>query len=466
MKAVIIAAGEGSRMCNTLGSSSLPKPILPLLGIPIIERIIRASKRAGINDFIVVTGYRGEKIKDYLGDGKRLGVKIRYAFNQQWPMGNAYSLLAARPFIEPEERFFLLMGDHIFEPALLHNFLKHVEERVGKSSLPEKSQKLHFLAVETSFPKELDLDEATKALITGENITGLGKELKQFNGVDTGLFNFHYHIFDILTENIENSNGSISSALQPIISNNNLKAFQFKNLFWQDIDNRTDLEQAKRRLLKRLVPEKDGMVSRYFNRHLSLAITSHLSNFPISPNAISVASFFMCLGSAFLFALGQPVAASLIAQLASVLDGVDGEIARVKFQESPFGAYFDSILDRYADAALIGGIVAGSLLAETSSPLLILLAGFFALTASPFSMLSKEKYTNLTGKEYIPSELEGRFSYLPINRDGRIAIIMVGGLLNQLTLTLIVLAVLTNLQIIIRLIVVRKQLLCTNKNIK
>ena len=120
------------------------------------------------------------------------------------------------------------MGDHIFEPALLHNFLKHVEERVGKSSLPEKSQKLHFLAVETSFPKELDLDEATKALITGENITGLGKELKQFNGVDTGLFNFHYHIFDILTENIENSNGSISSALQPIISNNNLRLFNLK----------------------------------------------------------------------------------------------------------------------------------------------------------------------------------------------------------------------------------------------
>ena len=139
-----------------------------------------------------------------------------------------------------------------------------------------------------------------------------------------------------------------------------------------------------------------------------------------------------------------------------MIDGVDGEIARLKFQESSFGAYFDSILDRYADAALIGGMTAGCLLSETAPPTAALIAGFFALTASPFSMLAKEKFANLAGKDYIPSEQEGVLSYLPVNRDGRLAIIMIGGILNQLFAVLIILAVLSNLQVLIRLLAVRK----------
>lgn len=458
MKAAIMAAGEGSRMRSALGASVFSKLLFPLLGVPIIERVILAAKRAGIKEFVVVTGYRGEEIKRYLGEGTKLGVKIQHAFNQQWLKGNAYSLLAARPFLNPGERFFLFMGDHIFEPALLNAFSEHVIDRVAKCSISDERKDLHFLAVEAYPPKELDLEEATKVLSAGEKITALGKGLKNLNGIDAGMFNFDYSIFDVLEKELEDSDGSLSSALQPIIKNENLEAFSFRDYFWQDIDNYRDLQQARRRLLKNLVSEKDGVVSRYFNRRLSLAISSRLSRFSVTPNMISLVSFFSCLLSAFLFILGHSLAGGLIAQLASVIDGVDGEIARLKFLESPFGAYLDSILDRYADAVLIGGIVAGSLLAGVASPLFVLLAGFLALTASPFSMLAKEKYTNLTGREYNPLELEGSLSYLPINRDGRLAVIMVGGVLNQLLLTLILLAFLSNLQVIIRLIVVRKHL--------
>jgi phosphatidylglycerophosphate synthase len=262
-----------------------------------------------------------------------------------------------------------------------------------------------------------------------------------------------------LEKEIEKTDGSLSSVLQPIIRQGHLGAFIFKDYFWQDVDNYSSLRLAKRGLLQNLRSKKDGVVSRYGNRRLSLAVTSFVSRFPITPNVLSLFGFSICLCSAFLFARGYPLVGGLLAQLASVIDGVDGEIARLKFNESPFGAYFDSLLDCYADAAIIGGMVAGSLL-EGTAPLPVLLAGFMALTASPLSMLAKEKYTNLTGREYNPFKVEGFLGYLPVNRDGRMAIIMFGGIFNQLLPTLILLAVLTNMQAVIRLVVLRRHFSC------
>ncbi|MGI6097415.1 MAG: sugar phosphate nucleotidyltransferase [Dethiobacteria bacterium] len=459
MKAVVMAAGEGSRMRSALGASSASKLLYPLLGLPIIERVILAAKRAGIKEFIVVTGYRGEEIERQLGEGRKLGVKIQYAFNQHWPQGNAYSLLSARPFINPGERFFLLMGDHIFEPSLLSSFAEHVAARTAEPSIRHNNKCLHFLAVDSAFCQGLDLDEATKVFFVGKRITSLGKGLQQFNGVDAGVFNFDYSIFFSLEKMIQKSDGSLSSALQIVIEKGKFEAFFFKGYFWQDIDNHSDLQQARHKLLTNLVSEKDGVVSRYLNRRLSLAITSRLSHFGVTPNTISLASFSFCLLSAFLFVRGQNLAAALLAQLASVIDGVDGEIARLKFQESAFGSFFDSILDRYADAILIGGISAALLIKGAASPSAVLLAGFLALTASPFSMLVKEKFVNLTGREYNSFELEGYLSYFPVNRDGRLAIIMLGGLFNQLLGTLILLAILSNLQVVYRFVILRKYFL-------
>ncbi len=455
MKAVIMAAGEGSRMRSTFDAPAPSKLLLPILGIPIIERVILAAKKAGIREFIIVTGYRGDAIREHLKDGSHLGVNIRYAENLQWKKGNAYSLFAARPLINPGERFFLLMGDHIFDPSLLSAFSEHITDKIKKAPESEAEQ-IYFLAVDSQPREELDVDEATKVFSADERITELGKKLDNFTGIDSGMFNFHHSIFDILEKEIEKGDGSLSSALQPVIGNGNLQAFFFQNYLWQDIDNKNDLEQAKRLLLKSLSKEKDGAISRYFNRRLSIPISAWISRFSITPNGISVISFCIALFSAFLFYFRHPLLGGLLAQLASVIDGVDGEIARLKFQESRFGAYFDSILDRYADAALIGGITAGCLLSETASPTAVFIAGFLALTASPFSMLAKEKFANLAGKDYIPHEQEGLFSYLPVNRDGRLAIIMIGGILNQLFAILILLAVLSNLQVIIRLIIARK----------
>ena len=64
MKCLIIAAGEGTRLSDRIDS----KPLIPLLDIPLIERVIKTAKEGGCTEFYVVTGYNGEKVRPFLDD--------------------------------------------------------------------------------------------------------------------------------------------------------------------------------------------------------------------------------------------------------------------------------------------------------------------------------------------------------------------------------------------------------------
>ncbi|HJJ41179.1 MAG TPA: sugar phosphate nucleotidyltransferase, partial [Methanocorpusculum sp.] len=96
MQCVILAAGEGSRMRPL--TSSRPKVMLPLVGKPMLEHLIRNVKEAGIKEIIIVVGYKEEAIREYFGDGRSFGVSITYVV-QRKQLGTADALRTAEPFI-------------------------------------------------------------------------------------------------------------------------------------------------------------------------------------------------------------------------------------------------------------------------------------------------------------------------------------------------------------------------------
>jgi len=106
MKAVIMAGGHGTRIRSV--ASDIPKPMIPVLGKPILEYQIENLRRCGITDIKLITGYLSECISDYFGDGSNFGVKISY-FNEDRPMGTAGALYYLKK--ELDESFLLLMGD-------------------------------------------------------------------------------------------------------------------------------------------------------------------------------------------------------------------------------------------------------------------------------------------------------------------------------------------------------------------
>jgi CDP-L-myo-inositol myo-inositolphosphotransferase len=225
---------------------------------------------------------------------------------------------------------------------------------------------------------------------------------------------------------------------------------------WVDADDLASLRQAEKILLKSALPGKDGLISRTINRKFSLPATKVLSRTAITPNQVTLISFLAALAAAACFALQQPLLGGLLAQISSIIDGIDGEIARLKFLKSNYGSLFDAILDRYADFFIIIGM-AWSWFAKAGS-LAVLFVSAAALTGMPMSMLLKEKYHSLTGKVYLPWQDDGLLELLPANRDGRLFIIMLGGVLNLIPATLVILAVVTHLQAVGRLIKLRKLL--------
>ena len=111
MKVVIMAGGRGTRIAELF--PNIPKPLIPVDGIPILEREIRSLASQGFRDIILTVGYLAEKIIDYIGDGSKLGVKIDY-FVEETPLGNAGALFRLKDNIG-DEPFFLLNADAAFD---------------------------------------------------------------------------------------------------------------------------------------------------------------------------------------------------------------------------------------------------------------------------------------------------------------------------------------------------------------
>lgn len=111
MKTVLMAGGRGTRIAELF--PNIPKPLIPVDGMPILEREIRSLAAQGFNDLILTVGYLAAKIIAYFGDGSKLGVKIEY-FVEETPLGNAGALFRLRDKIG-EEPFLLLNADAAFD---------------------------------------------------------------------------------------------------------------------------------------------------------------------------------------------------------------------------------------------------------------------------------------------------------------------------------------------------------------
>lgn len=110
MLVVIMAGGRGTRIQSI--ASDIPKPMIPINGIPVLEREIILLRDQGYRDFIITVSYLGPVIMNYFGDGEKLGVNIQY-YNESEPLGNAGALFKLRD--ELTEPFFLLNADAVFD---------------------------------------------------------------------------------------------------------------------------------------------------------------------------------------------------------------------------------------------------------------------------------------------------------------------------------------------------------------
>jgi len=438
MKCLIIAAGRGSRL-SSRGDS---KPLVPLLGLSLIERVVLTAQKNGLTDFYVVTGYNGDKVRDYLSRfSHRRSIHITHITNEEWEKGNGISVLKAKELLH--EHFILLMTDHIFDKSILVN-LRH--ERIADGEV--------MLAVDYNIKtnKLVDVNDITRVLVENNRILDIGKNIKNYNAYDTGIFLCSPALFSAIEESVQNGDTSLSGGTRVLANKGKAKAFAIKGYFWIDVDDEKTFKKAESKLLDTLKKTSDGPISRYFNRPISTRITRYLLRTDIAPNYVSFFSFILAMLGALFFFLGgysNLAIGALLAQVSSIIDGCDGEIARLKFQVTEFGGWFDAVLDRYADAFLLFGLT--YYVYAANRDIFAPFIGFLAIIGTFMNSYTADKYDGLMKRKLVP----GKY-YFRMGRDVRMFIIFLGALLNQPLIVLALIALLMNAENIRRIVALHK----------
>ena len=152
----------------------------------------------------------------------------------------------------------------------------------------------------------------------------------------------------------------------------------------------------------------------------------------------------------FSFAYGYYIIGAILAQASSLVDGVDGDLVRAKNMTSAFGGFMDSILDRYADALIILGLTIWA--AGDDGLTYVWLVGFGALAGTFAVTYTRARIEN------VPRNLFDRGITSVASRDVRLLVVMIGALTGQGFITLLVLAYMTNMVVLIRLVYARRAL--------
>lgn len=229
---LIIAAGKGSRLA-ALGE---PKPLVPLAGRALLDRVIGAASEAGVAGFTVVTGYLAERIRAHVAGAPALaGLPIRLVHNERWERENGLSVSLAAGHVG--ERFVLLMSDHLFDPAILARLLA---EPIADDEV--------ILAVDrriTDHPTA-DLDDVTRVLVEEGRIAAIGKHLPAYNAFDTGIFLGTAALFAALEESFRAGDYTLSGGMRVLAGRGKARVFDIGDGLWIDVDDEAAYARAEK----------------------------------------------------------------------------------------------------------------------------------------------------------------------------------------------------------------------------
>ncbi len=240
MRAVFLAAGEGKRLRPYFNR---PKPLVHLLGFSLIERNILSLRECGIQEFVVITGCYADEIQDYLGNGEKLGVEIKYLHSEDWELGNGVTAYTFHRDYRQNEKFILMMSDHIFGLDLLKTFIDEAQN-IKENEL--------LIAADRRLEKVYDLDECTKIKAEQDYALKLGKQLHDFNAVDCGLFIGTGALLDALSKAISQGGYTFTDGVN-ILAGSGRARLHFVNDFWIDVDDQASYQYCEKILLQSLV---------------------------------------------------------------------------------------------------------------------------------------------------------------------------------------------------------------------
>lgn len=222
MKAVILAGGFGKRLRPL--TDEMPKPMIEVLNLPIIEWQMKWLASNGIREFIICVGYLKEHIINHIGSGSRLGVKVGYAVEEE-PLGTGGALKNAEGLLSGQKEFFMVNGD----------ILTNLDPKVLRDS--GSSHSLALVPLRSPYGV-VEVDKSATVLGFVE------KPRIKDKWINAGVYHFESEIFTYLPDS-----GNIEvTALPALAKEGKLKSVLYEDVFWRSIDSHKDIEEAAKEM--------------------------------------------------------------------------------------------------------------------------------------------------------------------------------------------------------------------------
>jgi 1L-myo-inositol 1-phosphate cytidylyltransferase / CDP-L-myo-inositol myo-inositolphosphotransferase len=428
---VVLAAGGSERLAGLTRNGS--KALIRLGGLTLVERAVRGLLACGIEDVVVVVGHQADgvtAIVDAIAPGR-----VRAVHAEGWEEGNGASLAVAEPYVADEELFALVTVDHLFGAGSLEALLS-----AGGAAV---------LVDERPLPQAWG--EGTRVVVEGGRAIAFGKQLDAPT-IDCGAFLLPAEIFRHQRLAAGSGDASLAAAVTSFAGSQRLQAVPLPTgTWWHDVDTREDVRIAQRMLRRSLVKPTDGPVSRLLNRPISTPLSVALAALRPSPDLVSVLALLLGIVAAGALAVGWGIVGGVLVHVASIVDGMDGELARLQLRERPLGAFLDGIADRLADAAILAGVGVWAL-DRADGPLVVWLT-VAAVTGSLLSMASKDRIAALG----LSRPVERGPGHALGGRDGRLLLITIGAIAGQPALTLIAVALVSATSLALRALAVARR---------
>jgi 1L-myo-inositol 1-phosphate cytidylyltransferase len=234
-EAVILMAGQGSRL--RYSNQSFLKPFVPVLGRPLISYTLDILAGVGIERILFVVGYESERTITQLERLMPDGVAASFIKNRDWQKQNGLSALAAAGHVGAP--FVLAMGDHLFDARTANRLLQDFD--------PD----LLNVAVDRKLDSIFDLADAMKVQTRDNEIHEIGKDLRNYDAIDVGLFVCPVEVFDYLEQAKQENSGndcSLADGVRLMAGDNKVRAVDIGDGWWQDVDTLGMLSHAEKKM--------------------------------------------------------------------------------------------------------------------------------------------------------------------------------------------------------------------------
>ena len=214
MKAIILAGGRGKRLRPI--TDYVPKPLVPLNNVPIIDRQIKYLKKFKVNEIIICTGYKTEMIEHFLSMKDNFGIKIKFSIEKS-PLGTGGAIKQAGKFID-EDSFFVINGDTI--------------TNIDLKQLSKKTNSIAAIELRTKFGiMETEADKVTRF-----------REKKEISDVwmNAGIYHLQKKVLKDLPKK-----GDIEKTVFPDYAKKGiLNTVKFRDTKWYSVDSFKDMEEC------------------------------------------------------------------------------------------------------------------------------------------------------------------------------------------------------------------------------